>query len=276
MLNYIISIQENLKLKNIKLRLTDAQIIVLYFMSKSLIIIPSRLKALRLPGKPLKMINNLPMIIQVYRKAVEANVGEVIIASPDKEIINVGKKFSCNTILTKDTYKTGTDRVFAAYKNIKDKNIDQIINLQGDMPNINPKNIKVLDNLIRQKNIKIGTLASSLLKEELHKKSVVKVLTKEALNNKNFLKVKDFFRVNNNLKNKYIYHHIGIYGFKTEVLNKYTKLNQSENEKSRNLEQMRALDNNIDIHVAFTSSIPLSVDTEDELVEIKKLMEYKS
>ena len=108
------------------------------------------------------------MVIQVYRKAVEANVGEVIIASPDKEIINVGKKFSCNTILTKDTYKTGTDRVFAAYKKVKDKNIDQIINLQGDMPNINPKNIKVLDNLIRQKNIKIGTLASFLLKEELN------------------------------------------------------------------------------------------------------------
>ena len=245
-------------------------------MSKSLIVIPSRLKASRLHGKPLKLINNLPMVVQVYKRAVESNVGEVIIATPDEEIISAGKKFSCNTVLTKDIYKTGTDRVFAAYKKIKDKNINQIINLQGDMPNINPSSIKILNNLIKKKNIKIATLASQLKKDELYKESIVKVLTKETLNNENFLKAKDFFRINDNLKNKSIYHHIGIYGFTIDSLNRYTKLSQTENEKNRNLEQMRAIDNDIDVHVAFSSSIPLSVDTEDELVEIKKLMEYKS
>lgn len=257
------------------MRPTDAQIIVLFIMSNSLIVIPSRLKASRLPGKPLKLINNLPMVVQVYKRAIESNVGEVIIATPDDEIISIGKRFSCNTILTKDTYKTGTDRVFAAYKKIKNQNISHIINLQGDMPNIDPLNIKILDSLIKKKNIKIGTLASTLKKDELYKKSIVKVLTNEALNNKNFLKAKDFFRIYENLRQN-IYHHIGIYGFTVKSLREYTMLGQTENEKNRNLEQMRALDNNIDVHVAFSSSIPLSVDTEDELVEIKKLMEYKS
>ena len=138
------------------MRPTDAQIIVLFIMSNSLIVIPSRLKASRLPGKPLKLINNLPMVVQVYKRAIESNVGEVIIATPDDEIISIGKRFSCNTILTKDTYKTGTDRVFAAYKKIKNQNISHIINLQGDMPNIDPLNIKILDSLIKKKILKSG------------------------------------------------------------------------------------------------------------------------
>lgn len=125
-------------------------------MSKTLIVIPSRMKAVRLPNKPLKLINSIPMVVQVYNRAIESKVGEVIIATPDKEIIEVGKKFSCNTILTKNIYNTGTDRVFAAYNEIKDKKFNYIINLQGDMPNINPSCIRKLNNIIKKKKLKFA------------------------------------------------------------------------------------------------------------------------
>jgi 3-deoxy-manno-octulosonate cytidylyltransferase (CMP-KDO synthetase) len=114
-------------------------------MSKTVIIIPSRLSAKRLPNKPLLKINGKPMIVQVYKRAVEANIGEVYVATPDQEIIDVINNFSGKSIITKNNHKTGSDRVYEAYNKIDDKNIDFIINLQGDMPNIDPKNILKLN-----------------------------------------------------------------------------------------------------------------------------------
>ena len=164
-------------------------------MSKSAIIIPSRLEAKRLPNKPLLKINNIPMIIHVMQKAKESKIGEVIVATPDKEILDLVEKNSGKAILTSKNNPTGTDRVYEALQKFSDDEINIVINLQGDMPNLDPDNIRNLDCLIRKNKCEIGTLASTIHnKEEFNNTNIVKVETFEKLNYLNFLKTKDFFR----------------------------------------------------------------------------------
>lgn len=246
-------------------------------MSKSVIIIPSRLQAKRLPNKPLLKINNVPIIIHVMERAKESKVGEVIVTTPDKEIFNLVKKYSGKAILTSEDHFTGTDRVHEALQRFSDEKVDTVINLQGDMPNIDPANIKKLNDFLRKNNFEIGTLASSLKKEELQNKNVVKVNVEKQLKENNFEKAKDFFRVtDSNYTSENVYHHIGIYGFTRNALNKYVKLDRTKNEIDRQLEQMRAMDNDMEIKVALSKSFPLGVDTEEDFLLIKKSMEYKS
>jgi len=245
-------------------------------MSKTLIIIPSRLKATRLPGKPLKLINDIPMIIQVYNRAIESKVGEVYVATPDKEIDAVIKKDLGNSVITTSNPQTGTDRVWEAYKKLDIKGIDFIINLQGDSPNLDPKIIMQLDNLMRKTSSEVGTLAAKIIDvKEIVDFNIVKVKTSEPLDGKNFLKSDNFFRTDEIKNISNIYHHIGLYSFTPRVLNGYINLNRSKNEKIKSLEQMRLLDNNININVGLASSLPLSVDTPIELEKIRKIMEYK-
>ena len=144
------------------------------------------------------------------------------------------------------------------------------------MPNLDPLNIKKLDYLMRKNKCNIGTLASQIQnKEELKNTNVVKVETFENLTNSNFIKTKDFFRNTTSFSKKNVYHHIGVYAFTKNVLFKYVKLSRTKNEIERNLEQMRALDNNININVALSKTITLGVDTEKDFLLIKKSMEYK-
>ena len=245
-------------------------------MGKSVIIIPSRLGAKRLPNKPLLEINNIPIIIHTINRAKESKIGEVFVATPDKEIFDLVKRNSGKVILTENDHATGTDRVFEAYKKINNKEIDLIINLQGDMPNIEPNNISKLNKLMRETGSKIGTLAAKISKkDELKNPNIVKTKTKESLNNTNFLQAKDFFRIQNLEKNGNIYHHLGIYAFTPNILEKFINLERSKNEIDRNLEQLRALDSGIQINVALTSSPPLSIDTQEDLEKIKLLMNLK-
>ena len=108
---------------------------------KTLVIIPSRLSATRLPGKPLLKINNISIISHVFKRAVEANIGEVIVAAEDQEIIEDVKKNGGNAILTGNNHKTGTDRIYEAFKKLNLNDVDLIMNLQGDEPNIDINDI---------------------------------------------------------------------------------------------------------------------------------------
>ena len=248
-------------------------------MAKTVIIIPSRLSAKRLPSKPLLEINNIPMIVHVYKRALEANVGEVYVATPDKAISDVIKNISGKTIHTNKNHKTGSDRVFEAYKKIHNENnkIDLIINLQGDMPNIDPKNILTLNNLMKKHQTKIGTLASKIIdKQDYKDKNIVKVETEKVLDYKNFIESKNFFRTSDINKDLNIYHHIGIYCYSLSALEKFINFNQTENELKNRLEQLRAIDNNIKLDVALAKSSPIGVDTHEDYIALKKIMEYKS
>ncbi|MDB3982365.1 3-deoxy-manno-octulosonate cytidylyltransferase [Candidatus Pelagibacter sp.] len=241
---------------------------------KTLTIIPSRLSATRLPGKPLLKINELSIIAHVFKRAQEANIGEVVVATEDQEIVDDVIKNGGRAILTGRNHKTGTDRIYEALQKLEVKNVDLIMNLQGDEPSINIEDIKNLNKKMISNQSKMGTLAAKMKDlNDLDNKNVVKVITNENLNNDRFSEAKNFLRRSSEVAN--IYHHIGIYCYSTETLKKFVQLNQSRNEIKNRLEQLRALDNNIKINVALASSSPIGVDTKEDYVALKKIMEYK-
>ena len=240
-------------------------------MKNTTIIIPTRLKAKRFPNKPLAKINNIPMILHTLNRGLESGVGEVYVATPDNKIIEIVKKHGGHAIMT-GNHPNGTSRVFEAFKKIKNDNVDLIINLQADHPQIKGSSISRLEKLMRENNSPIGTLASLLTKDETNDENVVKVEVEMDLKEESFLKAKDFFRIKQNSKNEKIYHHIGIYAFTKDALTQYVKLPVSKLEVKRNLEQMRAMENNLVIKVGLCDSAPLGVDVEEDLLKVSKEM----
>ena len=220
---------------------------------KTLVIIPSRLSATRLPGKPLLKINGISIISHVFKRAESANIGEVIVAAEDQEIVDDVKKNGGNAILTHKNHKTGTDRIFEAFSILDIKNL----------------NYKMMKN-----NTKFGTLAAQILDPKMYEnENIVKVKTKEPLKENQFPHADNFLRKTKDKIN--IYHHIGIYCYGVETLKKIISLKQSKNEIINRLEQLRALENNISINVGLAKSSPIGIDTEEDYLAIKKIMEYK-
>lgn len=243
-------------------------------MDKIAIIIPSRLSAERLPNKPLELINGKEMILHVYEAAKKANVAEVYVASPDETIVELIKKNNGNAIKTNKEHHTGTDRIFEVFDKYLNKSPKIIVNLQGDMPNINPNVIKLLIKHMQENICEIGTLAGNLKdNSEILDQNIVKV----ALNSKpkinQFVEAYDFKRKIDKEEIDLYFHHVGIYGFTNEALLRYVSLKRSKLEIERKLEQLRALENKMKIDVGLIDSCPLSVDTKEDLKLIKKIME---
>ena len=233
--------------------------------------------ASRLPGKPLLKINNLSIISHVFKKAKQANIGEVVVATENNEILEDVKKNGGRGILTRSDHKTGTDRIFEAYKKLDFKNIDFILNLQGDEPNIDTSDIINLNKFMINNDSEIGTLAANIEDNKMHdNKNLVKVITQDNLTQKNFSLALNFTRNNLSKNYKNIYHHIGIYSYSVAALEKFINLPQTKNEKENRLEQLRALDNKMKINIVLAKSSPIGVDTEEDYLAIKKIMEYKS
>ena len=232
--------------------------------------------ATRLPGKPLLKINNLSIISHVFKRAEEANIGDVVVATDDQDILKDVLKNGGRAILTNKNHETGTDRIYEAYEKLDVKNVDYILNLQGDEPDINKDDIINLNNFMINQDAEIGTLAAIIEDDKmLNNRNVVKVITDNKLKDSNFPIALNFTRDNLSAKYQNIYHHVGIYSYKTNILKKFISLEQTVNEKENKLEQLRALDNKLKINVALAKSSPIGVDTEEDYLAIKKIMEYK-
>ena len=243
---------------------------------KTLVIIPSRLSASRLPGKPLLKINGLSIISHVYKKAQEANIGEVFVAAEDQEIIEDVKKNGGEAILTNNNHKTGTDRIYEAFVKLGRTDIDLIMNLQGDEPLMNIEDIQKLNKHMIKTKRDLGTLAAKINnKKVFENQDIVKVITEESLDDTKFPRAINFMRKLDK-ENNQAYHHLGIYCYNVEILKRFISFKQSQNEIENRLEQLRALDNNINVNVALAKSSPIGVDTKEDFMAIKKIMEYKS
>jgi 3-deoxy-manno-octulosonate cytidylyltransferase (CMP-KDO synthetase) len=241
---------------------------------KTITIIPSRLSATRLPRKPLLKINDLSIISHVFKKAQEANIGDVFVAAEDQEIVDDVTKNGGKAILTSKNHKTGTDRIYEAFQKLNIKDVELVMNLQGDEPAINIKDIIKLNQKMIINRSKMGTLAAKIKDIKVFEnKNIVKVITKKNLEDDQFSEAKTFVRHSSNVNN--IYHHIGVYCYSIETLEKFVKLSQSKNEIENRLEQLRAIDNNININVALANSSPIGVDTEEDYLALKTIMEYK-
>ena len=193
----------------------------------------------------------------------------------NQEIIDDVKGNGFNAILTSNKHKTGTDRIHEALKKSDIKDVDFIMNLQGDEPAIDIQDIVRLNDKMLQNHYNIGTLAA-IIKENknLKNENIVKVITENTLEDNNFPKGISFLRKSERINN--IYHHIGVYCYSKDSLEKFVQLSQSKNEIENRLEQLRALDNNIDINVSLAKSSPIGVDTEEDYLALKKIMEYKN
>ena len=246
-------------------------------MVKTIILIPSRMSASRLPGKPLLRINDLPIISHVFNKAKKTNIGRVVVCAEDDGILKEVKRNGGEAILTSNKHKSGSDRIMEGFKKLGIDNFDYILNLQGDEPNIDENDIINLNNFAINNNSDIGTLATKIKDDSmLSNENVVKVALEEKLSNENFPFALNFAR--KDLSNKYenIYHHIGIYIYKVNILEKFVNFDQTKNEVEYRLEQLRALDNSIKINVALAKSSPIGIDTMEDYLALKKIMEYKS
>ena len=246
-------------------------------MTKTIILIPSRLAATRLPNKPLLKINGTSIINHVYEKAKSSNIGDVFVATGDKKIYEEVTRNGGQSVLTENEHQTGTDRIFEAYQKLENKDIDYVINLQGDEPMIDIEDIKNLNNHAINKNSEITTLACKINDNKiLNKSNIVKVITDEEISKANMSSANTFSREISLNNTSNVYHHIGIYMYKVSTLEKFVNLKQTKNEIAQRLEQMRAIDNNIKINVILANSSPIGVDTEEDFLELKKIMNYKN
>ena len=234
-----------------------------------LIVIPARLKSTRLSNKLLRKILGIPMIVIVANKAKSVGVGEVVVATDSKKILNICKIFKINSVMTSINHKSGTDRVYEAYKKRKG-DFNLVINLQGDLPYFrNELLLKTID-LFNDNKTQIGTAVCELEDNELNDLNVVKSNVKWT--DEGVGKALDFIRTS---KKKDLFHHIGIYVYTPKILEKFVNLEPSKNEISRKLEQMRALDNSINISIVKVRYNPPSVDTLSDLKKIRKFFKSK-
>tara|TARA_B100001057_G_scaffold294530_1_gene294626 strand:+ start:61 stop:765 length:705 start_codon:yes stop_codon:yes gene_type:complete len=234
------------------------------------------MSATRLPGKPLLKINGKSIISYVFKRAENAAVGEVIVAAEDQEIVNDVKNNGGNAILTSKNHQTGTDRIFEALNLLKKKDIKFIMNVQGDEPDIDVGDIRLLDEHMKKNKSKIGTLAAQITDNKIYEnKNIVKVKIKETFDQNSFPLAENFMRNIQDQEKNNIYHHIGIYCYELQTLKRFVSFKRSKKELKNNLEQLRALDNGIDINVGLASRSPVGVDTEEDFLAIKKIMKYK-
>ena len=233
------------------------------------IVIPARLNSTRLPKKALIDIAGKTMLHRVFEKAQLANLGDVLIACDGEEIANEARKINASFIITDPNLPSGTDRVFSALEKAK-KNYRYIINLQGDLPNVEPSVIKSVANLISNDQCDIATVASKIKdSNEITNPNVVKIALNS--NNRALYFSRSAIPYSKNSFDEY-FHHIGIYGYSYLALKKFVNLPQSNLEKRESLEQLRALENDMIISVAIVDSHPLSVDTIEDLQIIKKII----
>ena len=243
---------------------------------KTLVIIPSRLSASRLPGKPLLKINGLSIISHVYKNALKADIGEVFVAAEDQEIVEDVKKNGGEAILTSNNHKTGTDRIYEALSKLGRTDVELVMNLQGDEPLMNIEDIQNLNSQMIENKSDLGTLAAKINDKKIFENyNIVKVITEESLDHSKFPRALNFMRKLDKEINE-AYHHLGIYCYSVKILKRFISFKQSQNEIKNRLEQLRALDNNITINVALAKSSPIGVDTKEDFMAIKKIMEYKS
>jgi 3-deoxy-manno-octulosonate cytidylyltransferase (CMP-KDO synthetase) len=240
-------------------------------MSDTIVLIPARLAATRLPGKPLLDINGEPMIVHVLRRAQAAKIGEVVVATDSEPVLAAVEKAGGRAVMTRADHPSGSDRIYEALSDLDpERHIQTIVNVQGDLPTIAPSDIKAALTPLDDRAVDIATLAAVITDgAELSNPNVVKAVGEKMSARR--LHARSFTRANARGGGPH-YHHIGLYAYRRAALEKFVKLPPSENEKREKLEQLRALDAGMRIDVAIVDSVPLGVDTPEDLQKARQIL----
>ena len=242
----------------------------------TIVVIPARMASTRLPGKPLADIHGLPMIVHVWKRAIEANVGQVLVAAAEVEIADAVKAHGGDAIVTDPALPSGSDRIAEALS-LRDRQgrFRFVVNLQGDLPTIDPLAIqRCLAGLVNE-SADISTIAARIESDEdVANPNIVKAISPLS-DEREVAFARDFVRRVGTEHAAPYWHHIGVYAYRRPALERFVTLEVSDREAGRKLEQMRALDNNMKIVVVRVDTVPLGVDTPSDL-EIARRMLRKS
>jgi 3-deoxy-manno-octulosonate cytidylyltransferase (CMP-KDO synthetase) len=244
-------------------------------MSKAriLVLIPARMAATRLPGKPLLDIAGLPMIVHVLRRAEAAQIGRVAVATDTPEIATVVKAHGFEAVMTRPEHPSGSDRIYEALEKLDPRREAEIvINLQGDFPTITPDNIRDVLPPLADPDVDIATLAAEIhTEEENTAPSVVKAIGSPIGGRR--LRALYFTRATAPYGDGPRYHHIGLYAYRRAALERFVGLPPSALERQEKLEQLRALEAGMRIDVAIVDTVPLGVDTPEDLETARAMLE---
>jgi 3-deoxy-manno-octulosonate cytidylyltransferase (CMP-KDO synthetase) len=230
------------------------------------VVIPARMASTRLPGKPLADIGGEPMIVRVWRQAVAADVGPVVVAAAEREIAEAVERAGGRAVLTDPDLPSGSDRVFAALQSIDPRETrGVVVNLQGDLPALDPAYVRAVVDVLAPTGADIATLAAEIDDPaDYDNPAVVKPVVAWDVTGERG-RALYFTRACAPAGNGPLFHHVGIYAFQHEALSRFVKLEPSPLERREKLEQLRALEAGMSIAVARVPSVPLSVDTPDDL-----------
>jgi 3-deoxy-manno-octulosonate cytidylyltransferase (CMP-KDO synthetase) len=241
-------------------------------MAQAIVLIPARMASTRLPGKPLADIGGLPMIVHVVRRALEAGVGRVVVATDTQAIKDVVERHGGEAVMTRADHQSGSDRIYEALQTIDpDTTCRYILNVQGDLPTIEPQNIRASLAPLLDGPADIATLAAEIGNEhERTNPNVVKVVGSPCGHNR--LRALYFTRATAPWGEGSLYHHIGLYAYRREALERFVALAPSPLEQRERLEQLRALEAGMRIDVSLVDAVPLGVDTPEDLEKARVIL----
>jgi 3-deoxy-manno-octulosonate cytidylyltransferase (CMP-KDO synthetase) len=240
--------------------------------AKTIVLIPARMAATRLPGKPLAEIHGAPMIVHVWRRAAEAGIGRVAVATDDLGIVEAVGAAGGEAVMTGADHLNGTSRINEALARLDpDGAIDTVVNVQGDLPTIAPETIRAALGPLADAAVDIATIAAEIVRdEERTNPAVVKVVGTPVAERR--LRALYFTRATAPWGDGPLYHHIGLYAYRRAALARYVALPPSSLELREKLEQLRALENGMRVDVAIVDAVPLGVDTPEDLERAREML----
>lgn len=238
----------------------------------TLILIPARMASTRLPGKPLADLGGRPMIVEVARRSAAANIGRVVVATDDEGVREAVEKAGFAVVMTRADHTTGSDRIFEALGHVDpERRVSRIVNVQGDLPTIDPALIRSAVDLLDDEAVDIGTLAARITVEaERTNPHVVKAVGSPLSPSR--LRALYFTRATAPYGEGPLFHHIGLYAYRRAALERFVALPPSPLESREKLEQLRALEAGMRIDVAIVDTVPLGVDTPEDLERARELL----
>ncbi len=239
---------------------------------RTIILIPSRMTATRLPGKPLAMIGDAPMVVHVWRRGREAGIGRVVVACDDQRIVDVVSEAGGEAVLTDPNHPSGSDRIYEALQAIDpDGAYSTIINLQGDLPFIEAQPIRACRDLLDDREVDISTAVLEIVDERERTDPHVVKMVGSPVGDKRF-RALYFTRATAPHGDGPHYHHIGIYGYRRSALERFVSLPPSPLETQEKLEQLRALEAGMRIDVGLVDTLPVPVDTPQDLEKARAML----
>lgn len=244
--------------------------------TRTLVLIPARMAATRLPGKPLLDIGGVPMIVHVLRQAEAANIGRVAVATDTAEIAEAVKSHGGEAVMTRPEHPSGSDRIYEALRALDPEGkVEIVVNLQGDFPTISTGNIRDVLPPLADPAVDIATLAAEIhTDEEANNPNVVKAVGSPIGPRR--LRALYFTRATAPTGEGPRYHHIGLYAYRRAALERFVTLPPSPLERQEKLEQLRALEAGMRIDVMIVDTVPRGVDTPADLETARQLLKPHS